>query len=102
MPNAFASWKPGEWRPTAIELEGLLTDKEHEAAMASTPNAHFTSPMVIAGVWNGLRHMGVTDGAHILEPAMGVGHFLGLAMPESMNGGHRTAGVLSLIPSRRA
>jgi N12 class adenine-specific DNA methylase len=98
MPNAFASWKPGEWRPTAIELETLLTDKEHEAAMASTPNAHFTSPVVISGIWDGLQHMGVKDGAHVLEPAMGVGHFLGL-MPMK---GHRTGVELDSVTARIA
>ena len=36
-----------------------LTDDEYESARASTPNAHFTSPMVIKAIWDGLAHMGV-------------------------------------------
>ena len=32
-------------------LKELLTDEEYESARASTPNAHFTSPMVIEAMW---------------------------------------------------
>ncbi|HTV28258.1 MAG TPA: DEAD/DEAH box helicase family protein, partial [Xanthobacteraceae bacterium] len=97
----FDRWQPEEWRSTARDLKELLTDDEFESARASTPNAHFTSPMVIKAIWDGLERLGVGKGAEILEPAMGVGHFFGL-MPESMQGGHRTGIELDSITARIA
>jgi hypothetical protein len=41
-----------EWDKPAEELLQLLTDDEYESAQASTPNAHFTSPMVIQAIWD--------------------------------------------------
>jgi hypothetical protein len=74
-----------EWDKPAEELRKLLTDTEYESARASTPNAHFTSPMVIGAIWDGLQRMGIGKGAQVLEPAVGVGNFFGL-QPESMRG----------------
>ena len=48
-----------EWNKPAEELRKLLTDEEYESARASTPNAHFTSPMVIRAIWDGLQRMGL-------------------------------------------
>jgi len=87
-----------EWQKPAEELRKLLTDEEYEAARASTPNAHFTSPMVIEAIWKGLERMGVGKGAQILEPAMGVGNFFGLMPME----GHRTGVELDSITARIA
>jgi hypothetical protein len=90
-----------EWNKHAEELRTLLTDDEYEAARASTPNAHYTSPTVIRSIWDGLERMGIANGAQILEPAMGVGHFFGL-QPESMQGGHRTGVELDAVTARIA
>jgi N12 class adenine-specific DNA methylase len=87
-----------EWNATAEQLEKLLTEPEYEAARASTPNAHFTSPLVISGIWSALERMGLKDGANVLEPAMGVGHFFGLMPME----GHRTGVELDSITARIA
>ncbi len=89
-----------EWNKPAEELRQLLTDDEYESARASTPNAHFTSPMVIKAVWDGLERMGLSNAAQILEPAMGVGNFFGL-MPETLHG-HRTGVELDSITARIA
>jgi N12 class adenine-specific DNA methylase len=88
-----------EWDRPAEELRRLLTDEEYESARASTPNAHFTSPMVIKAIWDGLQNMGLKDG-QILEPAMGIGHFFGL-QPGGMKG-HRTGVELDSITARIA
>lgn len=88
-----------EWDKPAQELRQLLTDEEYESARASTPNAHFTSPMVIKAIWEALQHMGLKDG-QILEPAMGVGNFFGL-QPDGMKG-HRTGVELDSITARIA
>jgi len=96
------SWRlTPEWKAAAAELQHLLTEEEYESARATTPNAHFTSPLVIQAIWNGLERLGVTHGAEVLEPAMGIGHFFGL-MPESMQGGHRTGVELDSITARIA
>ena len=101
MPNAFHWHPPKDWQFVADALKHDLTDTEWESARASTPNAHFTSPMVIDAMWSGLHRMGVGKGAQVLEPAMGVGHFLGL-QPQSMDGGHRTGVELDSITARIA
>ena len=90
-----------EWRQAAAELKQLLTDEEYRSAKATTPNAHFTSPLVVKAIWDGLAKFGVNQGAEVLEPAMGIGHFFGL-MPESMQGGHRTGVELDSVTARIA
>jgi N12 class adenine-specific DNA methylase len=89
-----------EWDKPHEELRRLVTDEEYDSARASTPNAHFTSPMVILAIWEGLQRLGVGKGIQILEPAMGVGHFFGL-QPEVMQG-HRTGVELDSITARIA
>src|SRR6266567_2433768 len=90
-----------EWNAVATDLEQLLTTEEYESARATTPNAHFTSPLVIDAIWNGLEKLGVRQGIEVLEPAMGIGHFFGL-MPEAMSGGHRTGVELDSLTARIA
>lgn len=69
-----------EWQAVRAELDSLLTPEEFASARASTPNAHYTSPLVIDGIWSALNRLGFSDGEvySILEPAMGAGHFFGM------------------------
>ncbi len=90
-----------EWNAVATALQELLTSDEYESARATTPNAHFTSPLVINAIWAGLQKLGLGENVEVLEPAMGVGHFFGL-MPEAMQGGHRTGVELDSITARIA
>jgi hypothetical protein len=92
MANVFEAHAPREWERTADELRQLLTADEYASARASTPNAHFTSPLVISGIWEALERLGLETGAQVLEPSMGVGHFFGL-MPEALAPGARRTGV---------
>jgi hypothetical protein len=92
MPNAFAAEPPRDWRTVANELRDALTAEEYTSARASTPNAHYTSPEVIQGIWQAMERFGLQPGAQILEPSVGVGHFFGL-MPEGLHAGTRRAGV---------
>jgi len=102
MANAFRPYPPSEWQHTAAELHELLTPPEYESARASTPNAHYTSPMVIQAVWQAMLRFGLQPGAQILEPSIGVGHFLGL-MPDDLASGSRRTGVeLDAITARIA
>lgn len=87
-------------------LEELLTPNEIKSLLASTLNAHYTSLPIIRAIYTALDHFGLTsprgervlefDSGHsvsvasfrrspfrILEPAAGVGHFLG-AMPPAL------------------
>ncbi len=90
-----------EWNGIATDLHSLLTSEEYESARATTPNAHFTSPLVIHAIWQGLEKMGIRSGGEVLEPAMGIGHFFGL-MPETLQGGHRTGVELDTLTARIA
>ena len=83
MSAAFDWQPPPEWKQVAQDIKELLTPDEYESARASTPNAHFTSPMVISAIWQAMQRLGIPKGAQILEPAMGVGHFLGM-MPDEL------------------
>lgn len=64
------------------ELQQLLTPVEWSAAEASTPNAHYTPIELIRLIWAGLERLGFQGGA-VLEPAAGVGNFIG-AMPQTL------------------
>lgn len=82
MPQAFDSNAAG-WNSEYTELKALLISEEYISARASTPNAHYTSPLVIEGIYKALERFGFKTG-NILEPAMGVGNFFSM-LPESMD-----------------
>ena len=73
-----------EKNPRYAELKEPLTDAEYAAARESTLTAFYTPPVVIRGIYAALGQMGFTQG-NILEPACGIGNFLGM-LPESMSG----------------
>ena len=73
-----------EKNPRYAELKELLTDAEYAAARESTLTAFYTPPVVIRGIYAALGQMGFTQG-NILEPACGIGNFLGM-LSESMSG----------------
>lgn len=81
IPQAFDP-RSQDWSKEYSELKELLTDEEYSAARRSTMNAHFTSPVVINAIYQGLSNLGFEKGK-VLEPAMGIGNFFG-AMPEQM------------------
>ena len=64
------------------ELKGLLPETEYAAARESTLTAFYTPPVVIRSIYAALGQMGFRQG-NVLEPACGVGHFLGM-LPDSM------------------
>lgn len=81
MPYVFDKNANG-WSNEYGELKELLSSDEYESAKASTPNAHYTSPVVINGIYNALERFGFSSG-NILEPSMGVGNFFS-HLPEKM------------------
>ena len=64
------------------ELKSLLSEMEYAAARESTLTAFYTPPVVIRSIYAALGQMGFRQG-NVLEPACGVGHFLGM-LPEGM------------------
>ncbi len=81
LPQVFDAWNK-EWKTERERLEALLPESELESARASTLNAHYTAPVVIRAMFAALQRFGFERG-RILEPACGLGHFIGL-MPEDM------------------
>ena len=79
------------WENEYTELKELLTDEEYISARASTPNAHYTDPIVIQAVYKALKQFGFTGG-NILEPSMGTGLFYSL-IPEDISDKSKLYGV---------
>ena len=81
IPQAFDNAN-SSWTNEYAALKDLLTPEEYDAARASTLNAHYTSPVIINAIYEGIQQMGFESG-NVLEPACGVGNFFGM-LPESM------------------
>lgn len=95
LPRIFEYWKHFEddeansandnwWYEQGRALTALMTETEYATARNSTQNAHYTSPTVIKAMWDAVQQLGVTNGS-MLEPAAGIGHFIGL-MPNELRG----------------
>lgn len=81
MPQAFDPDALG-WEKEYAELKDLLTSEEYNSARASTPNAHYTSPVIVEAIYKALERFGFEKG-NILEPSLGTGLFYSL-LPDSM------------------
>ena len=81
IPQAFDP-RNDDWKNEYERLKTALDDAEYSEARRSTLNAHYTSPIVISAIYEGLKNIGFEKGK-VLEPAMGIGNFFG-AMPENM------------------
>ncbi len=90
LPQVFDTWND-DWKDERERLEQLLTSDELESARATTLNAHYTAPPIIREMYALLQRLGFDHG-RILEPACGLGHFIGL-MPQEMHGRSRITGI---------
>ncbi|HEY3856448.1 MAG TPA: hypothetical protein VGO67_18850 [Verrucomicrobiae bacterium] len=90
LPQVFDALNK-EWAKEGERLEKLLTPEEMESARASTLNAHYTAPLVIRAMYDALQGFGFQEG-RILEPACGLGHFIGL-MPDKMHERSQTTAI---------
>lgn len=79
--GALASWVK-EYSSAAMLLKLTLTPDEYKAAESSTLTAYYTPPALIEAMWKGVQRLGF-QGGDILEPACGIGYYLGL-MPEEL------------------
>lgn len=91
IPQVFAAIPPDDWQKEAEKLSQVLKPEECEAARASTLNSHYTSPGTIRAIYTGVERLGF-KGGRILEPACGVGHFIGL-MPEAIHTQSSVTGI---------
>ncbi len=81
IPQAFDP-NNSDWKNEYEKLKTVLDDAEYSDARRSTLNAHYTSPVVINAIYEGLANLGFEKGK-VLEPAMGIGNFFGV-MPKNM------------------
>lgn len=81
IPQAFDP-NNTDWKNEYEKLKTVLDDAEYSDARRSTLNAHYTSPVVINAIYEGLANLGFEKGK-VLEPAMGIGNFFGV-MPKNM------------------
>jgi N12 class adenine-specific DNA methylase len=81
MPQVFDDYNR-EWRKEREILTHELSPEEYELARSTTLNAHYTAPTVIRAMYSALERFGF-QGGRVLEPACGIGHFIGL-MPEDI------------------
>jgi phospholipid N-methyltransferase len=81
MPQVFDDYNR-EWAKERAALQANLAEEEYEHARSTTPNAHYTSPTVIGAMYHAAERFGF-KGGRVIEPACGIGHFIGI-MPEDM------------------
>lgn len=65
------------WQKEYAELKELLSGNAYTNAKESILTSYYTNKAVIDAVFTGLKQLGLTNGK-ILEPAMGIGNFIGL------------------------
>jgi len=90
LPQVFDPWNE-EWKAERQRLERLLTPDELDSARATTLNAHYTAPVIVRAVYAASQRLGFTHG-RVLEPALGLGHFIGL-MPDDMHARSLVTGI---------
>ena len=79
-------------------LRSLLSEEEYAAARESTLTAFYTPPVVIRSIYAALGQMGFRQG-NVLEPACGIGHFLGM-LPDTMYQITIATGTLNITETR--
>ncbi len=80
LPQAFA--RPDGtiakgWESEVAELKELLASEHYASARSTTQDAHYTSEAIVRSIYAALRRFGVRGGKFI-EPAAGIGNFIGL------------------------
>lgn len=83
IPQAFnCNQSSPTWQARSEELKAFLTPSEHSSAHSSTTNAHFTPVEVVEAMWKAVERLGF-KGGRVLDPATGVGYFIG-SMPQAL------------------
>jgi hypothetical protein len=74
--------KNTKWEKEYLELKEILSLSEYEKARGSTPNSHYTDPIIIKSIYTALEKMNFKEGK-LLEPSLGSGNFFA-NLPDSM------------------
>ncbi|MEQ7989529.1 DEAD/DEAH box helicase family protein [Xanthomonas hortorum] len=92
IPAAFnPEGNDAAWAARAAQLQERLAAEDYEAARASVNNSHYTDLHIVNAIWQAIEGFGFRGG-RILEPAAGIGHFIG-AMPEAIAARSRTTAI---------
>ena len=59
LSNVFHPYPRSDWEEIARDVKEHLTPEEYDSARGSTPNAHFTSPLVIGAMWEAVQRFGL-------------------------------------------
>ena len=84
-----ANWN-SKYLPYYEQLRELLNEEEFQSAVQSTTTSHYTPTPVIRALWSIVQRSGFRGGV-VSEPAMGVGHIIGL-MPAELSEQSRIGG----------
>ena len=84
-----ANWN-SKYLPYYEQLRELLNEEEFQSAVQSTTTSHYTPTPVIRALWSIVQRSGFRGGV-VSEPAMGVGHIIGL-MPAELSAQSRIGG----------
>lgn len=86
VPEVFDSRSKflSEWADERAALLDLLGEKGFSQARETTLNAHYTDPAIVGELWRAVQRAGLPDGALLVEPGCGAGHFVGTA-PAGVN-----------------
>lgn len=87
------------WRARADGLREQLDEADYDAARASVNNGHYTELHIVQAIWQTIVRFGFRGG-RILEPAAGVGHFIGAMPPELAAASRVTAIELDRVSGR--
>ena len=82
LSDVFDESKQGQWQEARAYLKEHFSEEDYARAKESTLTSFYTPKVVVDGIYETLEDMGFRKG-NILEPSMGVGHFLG-SIPQSM------------------
>lgn len=87
-------YKDANWNSKYLtyyeQLRELLSEEEFQSAVQSTTTSHYTPTPVIRALWSIVQRSGFRGGV-VSEPAMGVGHIIGL-MPAELSAQSRIGG----------
>jgi len=87
------------WAARGRQLQDLLPTEDYESARASVNNSHYTEIHVIEAMWQAIRGFGFSGG-RVLEPAAGIGHFIGAMPTELAACSHVTAVEIDRLSGR--
>ena len=88
-------YKDANWNSKYLtyyeQLRELLSEEEFQSAVQSTTTSHYTPTPVIRALWSIVQRSGFRGGVVSEQPAMGVGHIIGL-MPVELSAQSRIGG----------